>query len=241
MTSNTGIGRACKLAVLMALFASQSDMLPGQREIGTIMVERGIVPGCGLVTCIALCTERPGVFIVLGMTGKTILRRFRGDGGRVAILAWDFHVTAVEFENHQVMVKSGRRPGIHQVTFRTVSSEATLMRFIRLVASHAVTGRGLEVCQFPCAGMTAIAIHLHMSTRQHKWHPAVIEMFIVSIHAIMTGEAILPPTLDMPAGKSLFQAAVTFDAGTRIKTGQALGMAVLAYKWKVRRGEGVPA
>ena len=175
------------------------------------------------------------------MTGCAVLWCFGGNLGGMTILAWDLHVTAVEFENRQVMVKSGRRPGIHQVTFRAVSSEATFMWFVRQVASRAVAGRGLEVCQFPRAGMTVIAIHPHMRTRQYEWHFAVIEVFIVSIHAIMTGEAILPPTLYMPAGKSLFQAAVTFDAGTRIKTGQALSMAVFAYKWKVRRREGMPA
>ena len=216
-------------------------MLPGQREIGIVMVKGGIIPGGGLVTRTALCAKCPGMFIVFGMAGKTILRRFRGDGGCVAIFAGDLNMTAFKFERRQVVVKSGGRPGIHLVTFRAVSSEATLMRFVRLVASRAVAGRGPEVCQFARAGMTAIAICLHMRAGQYEWHFAVIEVFIVSIHAIMTGEAILPPTLYMPACKSLFQAAVTFDAGTRIKTGQALSMAVFAYKWKVRRGEGVPA
>ena len=88
-------------------------MFPGQRELGIVVVEGGIIPGCGLMTCTALCAKRPGVFIVLGMTGKTFLGCFRGAGSCVAIFARDLNMTVFKFERGQVVVESGGRPRIH--------------------------------------------------------------------------------------------------------------------------------
>ena len=188
-------------------------MLPGQREIGIVMVKGGIIPGGGLVTRTALCAKCPGMFIVFGMAGKTILRRFRGDGGCVAIFAGDLNMTAFKFERRQVVVKSGGRPGIHQVTFRAVRTEAALVWFIVPMTGITVSGRGLQIQQRTRTGMAGVTIQLHMRSRQLKRDLTVIKMFVIGINSIVAGETIIAPVQHMYLCEYQVGVSMAIDAG----------------------------
>ena len=104
---------------------------------------------------------------------------------------------AFQFERSQVVVECGGCPCLHGVTLQTVRAEATLVRLIITVTGNAILRRGFQIQQLARVGMAAITIHLLVRTCQRKGDFAMIKVCVVSIHAIVTSQAIPAPTQDM--------------------------------------------
>lgn len=66
--------------------------------------------------------------------------------------------------------------------------------------------------------MTSIAIHSYVCTCQRKGDLAVIEMSVVGVHTIVTGETVFAPGRQVGIGKLGVQPAVTVHTGRGIET-----------------------
>lgn len=92
------------------------------------------------------------------------------------------------------MIEGSGNPRVHRVTLRTVCAKATLVRLVLLMTGGTIPGRGLQIYQRARIGVTGVAVHFHVCAHQRKGHFAMIKMFVVSVHAIVTGKAVTAPT-----------------------------------------------
>lgn len=201
-----------------------------QREFGFVVVERIIVPTGRLVTQLAFLAKSARVFIILFVAGKTFRWRFLWSIGCVTILAGDIHVLAFQFEGGQVVVERGGSPRLQRVTLGAVRAEAALVRFILPVTGETIPRRRLQIHQRARRRVTSVAVHFHVRAHQRKGDLAVIEVFIVGVHTIVTGQAVIAPTERMSLRESQIQISMTFEAGGGIKRGQILHVTVCADK-----------
>lgn len=201
------------------------------------MVEGGISPASGFVTRLARQGEPSRVRVILFVAVRAFADRIRLGRGLVTFLAVHIHVFAVQFEGGLVVVKCGGSPRVHAVTRQTVRAEAAFVRLVLPMTGETVPRRGLQVRQFARVGMTGITIHFHVRARQGKGDLAVVEVFGVGIHAIVTGETVTAPGRQMGIGEIGIQPAVTVHASRGIETGQVLHMAIFADEWLIRVGQ----
>ena len=110
MAGDTGSWRAFKLSVGMTSRAFQVGMAASQREVGTAVIKRGIIPIIGRMTGRAIRTELPVMLIILLMAGEAICGRVFEHIVDMTLLAFNISMLTFKFESGKVMVKIGRRP-----------------------------------------------------------------------------------------------------------------------------------
>jgi len=236
MALKAGIGRTGEFPILVATFAVQPYMFPVQGEF-FVMVERRVIPRGSLVTGTALLPECPFVTIVLGMASYTVLRGIREGCGGMAVETGDLGMTAFEFERGPVVVKGGGSPRVHAVTFRAVHAEAAHVWFIFFVTGETVGGGVAQIHQRARTRVTGVAIGLHVRAHQCKRNFPMVEMFVIGVHAIVTGETVTAPRGHVIIGEGRVQPAVTIHAGGGIEIGHLLGVAIFTGKGNLRGSE----
>lgn len=205
------------------------------------MVEGGFFPAGGCVTRAAVDGESAFMGVVIQMAILAGHHRLQLGIERVAIFAIHVQVFSIEFEGGQVVVECGGNPRVHGVARLTVRAETKFMRLIVAVTGETVARRGLQVCQFARVGVATVTVHLHVRACQGERDLAVIEMFVVGVHAIVAGQAIIAPTQQVRLRKRQIESLMTFDAGGRLETCQAFGVTILANEGLIREGQFVTA
>lgn len=205
------------------------------------MVEGRLCPASGCVTRATVDGESAAVRVILQMAILALHHWFQLGVERVAFLAIHIHVLAIQFERGQVVVERGRNPRVHAVALHTVRAEAEFVRLVVSMAGEAVARRGLQIRQFARVGVATVTVHLHMRARQRERNLAMVKMFVVGVHAIVTGQAVSPPTQRVSLRKGQVEVAMTFNASGRIEIRQAFSMAIFAHKWLIREGQFVTA
>ena len=110
MTGGTSSGRAFELSVGMTSRAFQVGVATCQREIGTAVIKRGIIPIIGRMTGRAIRAKLPVMLIILLMAGEAICGRVFEDIVDMTLLAFNISMLTFKFEGGKVMVKIGGRP-----------------------------------------------------------------------------------------------------------------------------------
>lgn len=219
MTGNTGGGRPRKLTVLMAGDAVHANMPARQRKIRLVMIEWRIRPTSCLVARAAFERETSGVGVILLMTISARAHCPHLWRSLVTLLAIHIGVLTIQFEGGLVVVKRGGRPRVHAVTRQTVRAEATFVRFVLPMAGETVSRRGLQIRQRTRRGMAGVTIHIHMRAGQCKGDLAMIEVLVIGIHAVMTGEAVAAPGSQVSVGEVGIHPAMTIHTNLGIEIG----------------------
>lgn len=134
------LGRANKVTIDVATGTRRVDMCSGQWEGRQVMVERGRLPGGGRMAGSAVRSVFTGMPIIICMARKTHDRCALELHIRMAGRAGNRGVSACEFEDGVVMVKSAWFPTIGSMTLRTLRSQRAHMRVI--VMAGRTGGRG---------------------------------------------------------------------------------------------------
>ena len=100
----------------MTLFTRQPHVAAGQREVGAVVIEGGVIPICRLMAGGTICPESAVVLIVRAMTGVTIGRCALIDIVEMAFRAFNFSMFPFEFERREIMVEGGGTPTVNTVT-----------------------------------------------------------------------------------------------------------------------------
>jgi len=112
-------------------------------------------PGIGRVAvCAGLPREKPQVITWVGVTGAAFLRRALEHAVRVAFCAVDIGMCAAQLKSRQVVIETGRLPGLGRMAGRTVLAKLTIVLIILLVAGITIGWRAFEGCvcvAFPTA------------------------------------------------------------------------------------------
>lgn len=165
-------------------------MRAGERELGFVVIEGDVLPGCGSVTRSAVGAKLTLMRVVLYMTGAAIRRGPFEDIVHVTLRAGHVGVGAGELEGCLVVVELRGRPSGTRMAGGAILPKLTRVRIVLLVAGEAVFRRSCEVRQ--CKGMVValVAGNVRVPSSQREGKTRMAESPGKAVHAIVTGKTI---------------------------------------------------
>jgi len=130
MAGDALIGCALIYTILMTIRTTQVFVFPDKRETGIIVVEGCIPPTAGVMTGSAVCPELSVVFVIAGMTGKTICRCALVDAVGMTRTALNIRMPAGKREAGIVVIKVHIRPFGGFMTCTTIRSELSVVSIL---------------------------------------------------------------------------------------------------------------
>ncbi len=136
-------------------------------EIVTAII-RCRFPSIGRVAvCAGLPREKPKVITWVGVTGATFLGCALEHTVRVAFCAGDIGMCAAQLKSRQVVIETGRPPGLGRMAGRAVLAKLTIVLIILLVAGITIGRCAFEGCvcmAFPTACIAVCASQFKSGT-----------------------------------------------------------------------------
>lgn len=109
-----------------------------QLKAGAVVIEIGVLPVGGSMTCRAVGAILALMFVILLMAGIAVPRSSQKDPVDVAGLARDFLVLSLQLEDRQVVIESGGCPAGFGMAIGTVQTQSSLVRFLFLVTGETI-------------------------------------------------------------------------------------------------------
>ena len=153
MTAYTCGGQPYKRTCRMALFASQPDMAPREREVATIVVEGRIFPTGRVMAGSTIGAVFTIMLVVLPVAGITVSGGTSEDTVLMTGFTFHFGVFTLQLEYGQVVIELRGLPAVHRVTIGAVRAKAPLVWFVCAMTRETILWRILEIGKRPCIEM----------------------------------------------------------------------------------------
>ena len=192
-----------------AVFSAQRKFRVG------IVVESGVLPDFGAVTCLALFAELPLVtflFVHFLVTGKATMRRFTIVGVLVAFRTFHIEMLSRQGETRLVMVELGLFPTAFLMAAFTLCSQLTLVHVILLVTRIAIMCSGTKFLSGQMAFGTFGPL---MFPLKGKIRQCVIKLLLIQHH----NPTLAPLVLGMARATSLLLHFFAVKTGTSAHIG----------------------
>lgn len=191
----------------VAAGAGRGSVLPGQRVIGTpVMVETDLLPGLVVMAVAACRTKATGVHIIETVTVVTELRCTLVALSRMATVAGNIDVLAVQREVGPVMIEIVFLPGLYIMAAIAFPAQIALVHVVLPVAARTFMRC---LAEFLPGLVAAGTIRQHMRTLER-----IVGLFVIKCLATEIQNVRLEAEVVIMAAAALFPA----DATAPVKT-----------------------